>query len=162
MQIKRLLIFVISLVATAGDASTWFVNKDAHGTGNGTSWTDAWKDFNTIIWNNVNPGDTIYVAGGSYTYFTVGKSGTSGNVIAIKRGLSSDPVTSVAGWKPAYDSPVIQAVPKGQSGIYINQGVGAFLMVDARVKPGGRCKISSSSNGAEVDQLTHRNVTLCH
>jgi Right handed beta helix region len=160
MQIKRLLIFVIPLVATTGVASTWFVNKDANGTGNGASWTDAWKDFNTIIWNNVNPGDTIYVAGGSYTYFTVGKSGTSGNVIAIKRVLSTDPVTNVAGWKPAYDSPVIQTVPKGQSGIYINQGVGSFLTVDGRVNAGWRINISDNSNGVEIDQFAATNVTL--
>lgn len=71
-----------------------YVDKNANGLNNGSNWTNAWKSFSSINWGVVNPGDNIYISGGttSKTYYetlTVTKSGTSGNRITILAGIES-------------------------------------------------------------------------
>lgn len=67
----------------------WYVNSNVIGDNNGTNWNDAWKDFSDITWSQINPGDIIYVAGGEYTGFTVGKSGTATHPITIRASQQS-------------------------------------------------------------------------
>lgn len=78
------------LLATHVSAATWYVDKDAAGLNNGTSWANAWSTFAGISWAGINPGDTVYISGGpggsSKTYtstLVVGKSGVAGNPITI-------------------------------------------------------------------------------
>src|SRR5260221_36447 len=134
-----LLAIVWMMGAMSADAAVWYVNRSATGANIGADWNNAWADFSKIDWSSVSPGDTIYVAGGSYGYFTVGASGTASSPITIKRVRASDAIAVLAaGWDSAFDSQVVQTVPKGQSGIYINQGIGSFLTVDGRVNAGCR------------------------
>ena len=46
-------------------ATTHYVDKDASGINNGSSWTNAWRGFSNIDWSSVAPGDTIYISGGN-------------------------------------------------------------------------------------------------
>ena len=46
--------------------STWYINKSATGSNNGTSLSNGWKNFSYINWNNIKPGDMIVVADGIY------------------------------------------------------------------------------------------------
>ncbi len=76
-----------------GYATDFYIDNDATGANTGTSWSDAWQEFQFINWNNINSGDTVYISGGnvSKTYnekLSVGKSGTSGNYITITKGNS--------------------------------------------------------------------------
>ena len=69
----------------------WYVDNSVSVSGNGTSWTSAWKEFTNINWSSVYAGDTIYISGGitSQTYndtLIVGASGSVGNPITIKMG----------------------------------------------------------------------------
>ena len=83
----------MALILCAGSsvfAASWYVDKDASGSNNGTSWTNAWESFADISWGSVSAGDFIYISGGSsegtktYTEsWSVGASGTSGNPITI-------------------------------------------------------------------------------
>ena len=54
----------------------------------------------------MDPGDTIYVAGGTYGPLNINDSGTAGNPITIKRATVADQGTQT-GWNAAYDTRVI-------------------------------------------------------
>jgi hypothetical protein len=70
------LIYLIFLISSFAEASTWYVSKNGNNL-DGTTWTTAWNELNRISWNNVQPGDTVLIAGGTYTTrLTMSKSGT--------------------------------------------------------------------------------------
>jgi hypothetical protein len=95
--------------------SNWYVAKGAPGTATspctsaGTAWTNAWGEMDQINWSCVQPGDTVWLAGGTYTNgFVAGASGTASKPIYVARVLSTDTVaTSAAGWSAAFDSQVL-------------------------------------------------------
>jgi hypothetical protein len=43
----------------------FYVDKNATGNGNGSSWTNAAKSFTAVHWSYVKGGDTVYVSGGT-------------------------------------------------------------------------------------------------
>lgn len=71
--------------------ASWYLDSSATGSASGTSWTNAWTAFSSVVWGSagVDAGDTLYISGGSTskTYagsqFTVGASGASDNVLTI-------------------------------------------------------------------------------
>jgi hypothetical protein len=95
--------------------SSWYVAKGAPGTRTssctsaGTTWANAWGEMDEINWSCVQPGDTVWLAGGTYTKgFSAGASGTAAKPIYVARVLSTDAVaTAAAGWSPAFDSQVL-------------------------------------------------------
>ncbi len=95
--------------------SSWYVAKGAPGTHTssctsaGTTWTNAWSGMDQINWSCVQPGDTVWLAGGTYTNgFVAGASGTAQKPIYVARVLSTDTVaTSAPGWSAAFDSQVV-------------------------------------------------------
>ncbi len=83
----------VTCEATGGHRC-WYVDNSAAGSNNGSDWNNAWTNFSNINWASVSPGDFIYISGGStsktYTQtLTVGKSGTSGLPITIKKAIDS-------------------------------------------------------------------------
>ena len=63
-------------------------NKD------GSSWTNAWTGLNQVNWSAIQPGDTIYISGGTsgITYSggtRISKNGTAGQYITIDAGANS-------------------------------------------------------------------------
>jgi hypothetical protein len=95
--------------------NNWYVAKGAPGSKTsacasaGTTWSNAWGELDQINWSCVQPGDTVWLAGGTYTHgFAVGASGTANKLIYIARVLSTDTVaTTAAGWNAAFDSQVL-------------------------------------------------------
>jgi hypothetical protein len=77
--------------------TTYYVNNAVSSSGNGTSWSSAWKNFSNINWSAVKPGDTIVISGGTYREtLDVKASGAAGRPITI---TSSD--------EPGHNAPVI-------------------------------------------------------
>jgi hypothetical protein len=75
-------------------ATNHYVDKNANGLNNGTSWTNAWQSFSNINWNAMGAGDTLFISGGmdSTTYnenLTVGASGNTSGLLVIRPGLST-------------------------------------------------------------------------
>ena len=55
---------------------------------------------------------------------------------------------------------MVQNAPRGNTGIYINQGIGSFVTIDGRRDAGWRINISDASSGVDIDQAAASNVTL--
>jgi parallel beta-helix repeat protein len=97
--LSSLLIFLIpathklsSSAAAAGRA--FYIDQDANGDHDGTSWTDAWTSFGQIDWGVFQPGDILYISGGtsSKTYnesLDIGAGGAEGDPIIITRGADA-------------------------------------------------------------------------
>jgi hypothetical protein len=88
--LKSTSLLVLGLVAFAcsSNAAVWYVDNNATGANNGTSWANAWRSVTSV--SGVKAGDIIYVSGGaiSKTYTGVSDwqppSGTQGSPISFK------------------------------------------------------------------------------
>lgn len=93
MNHKLLRSVLISSFALAGavqmPAASWYVDNGATGGQNsGASWANAWTSFRAVNWQQIRPGDVLYISGGnvSQTYtesWTVGSAGTQASPITI-------------------------------------------------------------------------------
>ena len=125
-QFVFVLLFFIGAAQCFG--ANFFVRKGASGANNGTSWTNAWNEMSQIKFSSVSCGDTIWLAGGTYTTdLSVNKTCNSGSPLNINRVLSSDgAATASAGWSSSYDSPVVL------QNASINLAAGAFYTINGR------------------------------
>jgi|GEM_PF-3255322 len=64
---------VILLLFTSGllFGTSHYIDNTANGSNDGSSWANAWQNFSSINWNQIQPGDVIFISGGnqSKTYF---------------------------------------------------------------------------------------------
>lgn len=105
MRILTFLLLTFQLGATVK-----FVNKNAAGSNNGTTWANGWTSLSSIGWAGLAAGDIVCVAGATYTTgITTGKSGTSGNPITIRRATAADAScgSTTTGWSGAFDAQVV-------------------------------------------------------
>ena len=110
---KMMVIIFLSWISL-GWATDYYVDKNANGSNNGTSWSNAWESFAAIVWGSLDPGDFLYISGGSDStiYYETLK------VPAIQ-GTAANPITIIAG-KYAPSS-------AGHSGRVIIDGSGGSL-----------------------------------
>jgi len=85
----RLIVLIFLIWIGITYATDYYVDKNASGQNTGTSWTNAWQSFASINWNSINPGDIIWISGGTSgkTYFeklTINKAGTITNPVTVK------------------------------------------------------------------------------
>jgi hypothetical protein len=91
-KIILIVIIVVSLIYVtvyAQQGANWYVDNQASGANNGTSWTDAWQSFSDINWESINPGDVISISGGETekTYdepLEIKASGDETNYLTVK------------------------------------------------------------------------------
>jgi len=89
-----LLIFLLEGFVTNNLSTNYYVYKNASGNNDGTSWTNAWESFSAINWDNINPGDVVFISGGidSLIYnekLDISASGNQGNPVTITKGNDS-------------------------------------------------------------------------
>jgi len=120
------LLFAASTAVSLG--ANFYVRKGATGANNGSDWTNAWNEMSQINFSAVGCGDTIWIAGGTYTTsLNVNKTCTSSSVLNINRVLASDAApAAAAGWNKDYDSQVII------SNANINLAAGAYYTINGR------------------------------
>lgn len=120
---KRFLTLIVALAAAfSAQGANLFVTPSGAGSHNGSSWNQAFAGTGGINWSAVQPGDTIWLAGGSYGAFWWGASGTSTQPISFKRAVASAPAcTGSPGWNNAFDSQVVITSPISSGG-----GLGAI------------------------------------
>jgi hypothetical protein len=143
----RICLLSLVFLTTQASAANYFVRSGATGTNNGTSWTNAWNTFSAISWSSVNCGDTIWVAGGTYTTsLNPSKKCTSSARLYIRRARADAPeVTSSSGWSTAFDSTVRQS---GSSAQINFNGDYDYITIS------GRTTASGGSNGWWLDRST--------
>jgi len=152
-----LLFALAGLFTFSASAGNWYVSQSVASSGNGQSWSTAWKQPSNIAWSSVQPGDTIWIAGGNYTGgLNIGKSGTAANYIYVKRVTSADAVaTSAAGWSSAFDSQVVVS----SSGPL--KTAAAYVYIDGRMDMGMRFEVSNGGGLPTSADVTGGNyVTL--
>lgn len=127
--------------ASAASAANWYVRPNG-GSGSGTSWTAAWNGLSAINWSSVSCGDTIWVAGGTYTQdLNPNKNCSSGSQLYIRRARSdASESTGAAGWNSSFDATVHQY----HAGMSFN-GNYNYITIS------GRTTASGGSNGWWID-----------
>ncbi len=139
------LILLLSSIATQTLAADFYVRKGATGTNRGTDWVNAWNELSQINFTTLSCGDTVWIAGGTYTSALKGnKSCTAGHLLTIARVRSTDTNPAAAsGWNSSYDSQVI--LP------YIDiPGPSAYITINGRV-PNGIQVLIDGSSGDGID-----------
>jgi len=142
---KLILTVTIILWVSTAHAANWYVrpNGGPYGSASGTDWNNAWAGLSSINFSSVSCGDTIWVAGGTYTSaLTPAKTCTSGNVLAIRTARTdATQSTGATGWSSSYASTVHQT---GGNGIN-------FASTSSYVTISGRTTGSGGSNGWWID-----------
>lgn len=130
----RVTLLLFLTVALKASASDWYVCMNASGSRNGTDWINAWLDVSNIEWSVIDPGDTVWIAGGHYGAMNIQASGTNNLPIYIKRVRATNSVpTQAAGWQTNFDATVIINT------IYCSSanGYGNFMTIDGQIPYSG-------------------------
>ena len=117
-----LLLLILLLLSTKAHSATWYVDKDATGANNGTSWDNAFTSLSAV---STVAGDTVYISGGttSKTYPATWSpaGGTPGNPVTYRVGQDA-----------------------GHNGTVIIEGGNTIEM---GIKPGSNIVINGNYNG---------------
>jgi hypothetical protein len=104
------LLAIIALTAafasTSASAAAYYVRSGASGANNGSDWTNAWSQMDGINYAALVPGDTVYIAAGTYGGLYIAKSGAPGRPLTFKRATVAEHGTAT-GWNNAFDGRVI-------------------------------------------------------
>ena len=77
-------------------AEDWYVDNSLSSSSNiGASWTNAWTNFASINWTKVQPGDSVWISGGTTgrlyrESLSIGRSGAPGQPIFIRKAIETN------------------------------------------------------------------------
>ena len=69
---------LLAFTAPAVHAATYYVRAGATGANNGSDWSNAWSRPSNINQSVLQPGDTVYIAAGTYGPLNILRSGAPG------------------------------------------------------------------------------------
>ena len=135
-----MLILTIFMGSVSAQAENLYVrpNGGSYGAHNGSDWTNAFNGFSDISWGSgtgkLGAGDTLWVAGGTYTQaLSLQASGSAGSILSIKRALATDTeCTTAAGWSAGFDSQVVLDVINSIT----NNAARSYITIDGRIADG--------------------------
>lgn len=107
LKLSAIMFLFLCLLSPGAEATDWYVRSTAGG--NGTSWTNAWGDVTQIAWGSVKPGDTLWIAGGSYGSLSPTANGTGdpeAQRVKIKRATATAHGADT-GWNGAWATQVV-------------------------------------------------------
>jgi hypothetical protein len=129
------------VATTPTTGGNWYVRPGGAGGKTGANWTNA-TDLSGVPWASVQPGDTIWLAGGVYHgALAFGKSGTAGKPITVRRVLSSDAVAGDPDFSASFDS-LVHLDPS------VNFNAKSFVTLDGGVDDGILINMPSGTLGA--------------
>ncbi len=131
--------------------ATYYVRTGATGTNDGSDWTNAWHDFDHIVWGSIVGDDIIYIAGGTYVQnLAPAASGSDGHPILIYR-ATIDVHGTETGWNASYDAQVVlnQKVIT-ISGPTVDTGYN-YITIDGKTWEGIRVDKTGGTAGHIVD-----------
>lgn len=142
---RALIIAGLALIGAAAHAANWYVrpNGGSYSPNDGKSWNTAFNGFSGVPWSTVACGDTIWVAGGTYTQDLLpAKKCTSSARLSIRRARSDAAgATSGTGWSSSFDDTVHQT---NGAGIAFN-GDWDYITIS------GRTTATGGANGWWID-----------
>ncbi|MGD8306657.1 MAG: T9SS type A sorting domain-containing protein [Ignavibacteria bacterium] len=94
-------IFLLSGFFFNAFATNHYIDKNASGNNNGTSWNNAWQSFGAINWNSIYPGDVIYISGSTNSLVYNEK------LDILVSGASGDPITFTKSNESSHSGEVI-------------------------------------------------------
>ena len=154
-------LFVITFsffgMASQASAADHYVRAAATGSADGSDWANAWPNVTNIVWASIAPGDTIWIAGGSYGALVVDKSGNADSDagrIFIKRATVAAHGAET-GWNASYDTQVLLAKIA-----WTKLNVGSYLTIDGQVPNGIRISVLSGGGAAVIWDRGSNYVTL--
>ncbi len=140
---------VLLLVFVSCFSADRYVDKNASGSNNGASWTDAWESFDDIDWGDLNPGDTLFISGGT-------ESVTYDDMLEIRAsGEEGNPIVVTIGQQPPHNGKVIIEDPNDPAGLVINNE--SWVTVSGRVGSGSDQNIVIRRHGN--DEIRLRSIT---
>ena len=112
---KILLIVLLPFILNA--QTIWYVDRDATGSANGTSWANAWTSISSsnqasggVNYASLSPGDTIYVSGGTdSTLYATRTDGYAERIYPSGSGItyaSGNPVVIAPAWQSGHNGGV--------------------------------------------------------
>ena len=89
-----LICFVFSGLLFSAFGTNFYIDNNANGSNNGTSWANAWESFSSINWSGIGTDaiiDTIYISGGSssQTYYETLNVPQGKHHFVITKGISA-------------------------------------------------------------------------
>jgi hypothetical protein len=152
---KQIAVLLLVLLCLDLAAENLYVTPSGAGATNGSDWSNAFAGFGDVQWGSavgqVGPGDTLYVAGGTYTSgLTPGVKGSVGNPITIKRATAALHGTDT-GWQSSFNS--LALLTTGNINLYEK----SHITIDGSVEWGIKKTFSS---GHQVTIGGGRNITF--
>jgi hypothetical protein len=151
---------LLLLLTISAKATNWYVVPNGAGSKTGVDWNNAWSGGGI---GTVSPGDTIWVAGGTYSSFSlINKKGKAGNQIQVLRVRGTDPVpTSAAGWNSSFDSLVVITPTLNFDGAsYVTFDGRTNYGIQIPITGGGQVAISGAKSAGNSTNVFIYNVEI--